>query len=60
MKEPPEPNSPEAMRICRAFRDGMCITLPDGRPSFWCHPQSRRRWNDIPSIERWDGREEDV
>lgn len=60
MTEPPAPNSPEAMRIARAFRDQECIVKEwDGRPSFWCHKRAARRWNDMP-VERWDGGSEDV
>lgn len=61
MSEPPAPNSDEARRICRAFANQACITLEwNGKPSFWCYSHARSRWNDIASIERWDGDEENV
>lgn len=56
-----EPNSPGAMQAARAYANGECIRLCDGRLSFWCKRKKDRDWvGSINEISHWSGHEDDV
>jgi hypothetical protein len=50
------PNSPGAMEAVRAYGRGECITLCDGRRSWWCNEKRRPQDEAAESYvnpERW-------
>ena len=59
------PNSPGALAAARAYRDGECILLCTGRPSWWCRHRPERRTrshlgNALADIAVFDGKVEIV